>query len=121
MQVKATKRGFYQRLYLPGEQFDCPDEKFSSKWMKKIKGKKNGEPGADAKADQPTASKTAEKPPPVSGINPLPTSTEKAETKPANSSGGKKVAKKSAKPSSGKKGAKKSAKPRSRKAKAGGE
>ena len=41
MQVKATKRGFYKRMYLSGESFDCPDEIFSPKWMKKINGDKD--------------------------------------------------------------------------------
>jgi hypothetical protein len=36
MLVKATQRGFFVKLRNPGDQFDVPDDAFSTKWMKRV-------------------------------------------------------------------------------------
>ena len=37
MKVRAIKRGFFDGEYrLPGDQFDCPSEAFSTNWMEKL-------------------------------------------------------------------------------------
>lgn len=42
MKVRAIKRGFFGGQYRrPGDEFDCPSEAFSSKWMEKLKKGKN--------------------------------------------------------------------------------
>ena len=55
MKVRATKPGFYQRLYSPGEEFCVPAELFSGQWMEKLE-----EPEPATTVEQ--ASGQAEKP-----------------------------------------------------------
>lgn len=59
MKVKATKPGFHERVYEAGETFNIPEDRFSEKWMKKIK------PRGKAKAAK--RAKSQAEPPPTEG------------------------------------------------------
>ena len=40
MKVRAIKKGFYDKIRLPGDEFDIKDKKALGSWMKEIKKKK---------------------------------------------------------------------------------
>ena len=61
MWVIATKPGFYNRLYEPGELFEIPDkEMFSENWMKRSRKPRAAKP--DEAVAEPDAPREPEEP-----------------------------------------------------------